>query len=184
MLISKTARQLRAWVGDAQRKAEAAARSRRGLVAETAGNGPFEETCNGGGEHRGGGAKSVLVPEGRHTHLASALRNAGTLMRWIARRVRGRQRGLVCILIVISSDDAPSCPLHRGRQGAGGRSQPRARDGDQHGSLPAAALCLASALSNGCRGVAASSSVCVYCQRFWLPRAGLASRGSFRNTRF
>jgi hypothetical protein len=78
-LLSKTAKKLKAWVGDAQSKAEAAARaSRRGARADR--DGADAAGPQGGGQNGGasGGKPPVLVvPEGRHTHLAAALRNAG-----------------------------------------------------------------------------------------------------------
>jgi hypothetical protein len=83
-LISKAARQLKAWVGDAQRKAEAAARSRRGPAAaagaagDGAGDAAGAAAGGGGGEQGGGGGKAAVdVPQGRHTLLTDALRKAG-----------------------------------------------------------------------------------------------------------
>ena len=64
-LISKTAKLLKTWSAEAERKAAAeAARARAVAVAA------------GGDARKGGGKVPLVVPQGRHTQLAAALRQA------------------------------------------------------------------------------------------------------------
>ena len=70
-LISKTARLLKTWTADAERKASAeAARARAAGAASAAAS---------GGDARKpppGGKAALVVPDGKHTQLAAALRHA------------------------------------------------------------------------------------------------------------
>jgi hypothetical protein len=65
-LISKTAKLLKTWSAEAERKAAAEAAKARAVGAVAA----------GGDARKGGGKVPLVVPQGRHTQLAAALRQA------------------------------------------------------------------------------------------------------------